>query len=173
MAKNKDKPQTINNIGELNIEIDYDKLAEAIVKAQDKVNKQPKTCEKTGFWKAVWLIIRNKERKNGNKTAVLLSEVMAYMFNMIAICSLILLVLIIVGIFVGFAWSNAPIELMKQIVILSFILGLLPAIAFVFRCIANEIRAEKDRNYIVSVFSGLVSFAALIVALVALFKGVG
>ena len=37
----------------------------------------------------------------------------------------------------------------------------------------KEIETEKDRNYIISVFSGIVSFAALIVALVALFKGVG
>ena len=36
MAKKKDKPQVINNIGEINLEIDYDKLAEAIVKAQEK-----------------------------------------------------------------------------------------------------------------------------------------
>ena len=36
MAKKKDKPQVINNIQELNLEIDYDKLAEAIVKAQQK-----------------------------------------------------------------------------------------------------------------------------------------
>ena len=37
----------------------------------------------------------------------------------------------------------------------------------------NEIDKEKDRNYIVDVFSAIVSFAALIVALVALLKGVG
>ena len=36
MAKRKDKPQVINNIQELNLEIDYNKLAEAIVKAQEK-----------------------------------------------------------------------------------------------------------------------------------------
>ena len=36
MAKKKDKPQVINNIQELNLEIDYDKLAEAMVKAQEK-----------------------------------------------------------------------------------------------------------------------------------------
>ena len=66
MTKKKEKPQVINNIQELNLEIDHDKLAEAMVKAQ-----------------------------------------------------------------------------------------------------------EKDRNYIISVFSGIVGFAALIVALVALFKGVG
>ena len=36
MAKKKDKPQIINNIQELNLEIDYEKLAEAIVKAQNQ-----------------------------------------------------------------------------------------------------------------------------------------
>ena len=36
MAKKKDKPQVVNNIQELNLEIDYDKLAEAIVKAQNQ-----------------------------------------------------------------------------------------------------------------------------------------
>ena len=71
MAKKKDKPQVINNIQELNLEIDYDKLAESIVKTN------------------------------------------------------------------------------------------------------NKIETEKDRNYIISVFSGIVSFAALIVALVVLFKEVG
>lgn len=46
MAKNKDNPQIINNIQELNLEIDYDKLAEAIVKAnslyQEKIKEQEK-----------------------------------------------------------------------------------------------------------------------------------
>ena len=173
MAKKKEKSQVINNIGELNLEIDYDELADAIVKAQNKSKESNTFKEKIGFWKATWLIIRNKEPQNGNKTAVLLSEVMAYIFNTIALCCLSLFVLIVVSSFVNFAWSNVPSELITQIVVLASILGLLLAIALIFRCIANEIRAEKDRNYIVSVFSGLVSFAALIVALVALFKGVG
>ena len=38
---------------------------------------------------------------------------------------------------------------------------------------ANDVKHEKDKNYVISVFSGLVSVAALIVAVVALFKGVG
>lgn len=173
MGKKKEKSQVINNIGELNLEIDYDKLAEAIVKAQNKSKESNTPKEKIGFWKATWLIIRNKEPQNGNKTAVLLSEVMAYIFNTIALCCLGFFALIIYGLSVDFAWSNVPSELITQIVVLASMLGLLLAIALIFRCIANEIRVEKDRNYIVSVFSGIVSFAALIVALVALFKGVG
>ena len=42
MAKKKSKPQVINNIQELNLEIDYDKLAEAIVVAQEKSSKKKK-----------------------------------------------------------------------------------------------------------------------------------
>lgn len=40
MAKKKDNPQIINNIQELNLEIDYDKLAEAIVRANKKAEKE-------------------------------------------------------------------------------------------------------------------------------------
>ena len=35
---------------------------------------------------------------------------------------------------------------------------------------ANEIEREKDRNYIADVFSGIIGFVALIVALIALYK---
>ena len=38
MAKKKDKLQVVNNIQELNLEIDYDKLAKAIVGAKSEVD---------------------------------------------------------------------------------------------------------------------------------------
>ena len=50
MAKKKDKPQVINNIQELNLEIDYDKLAEAIVKAQNAPTIQENDCEDEEFF---------------------------------------------------------------------------------------------------------------------------
>lgn len=54
MAKKKDKPQVINNIQELNLEIDYDKLAQAIVTAQekrgDKSNKRMGTRQLLMSW---------------------------------------------------------------------------------------------------------------------------
>ena len=54
MAKKKDKPQVINNIQELNLEIDYDKLAEAIVTVQQnhkrKINENKSLREKAMFY---------------------------------------------------------------------------------------------------------------------------
>ena len=48
MPKKKDKPQVINNIQELNLEIDYDKLAEAIVKAKKKEALQQSNMKHRG-----------------------------------------------------------------------------------------------------------------------------
>ena len=78
MGKNqgkKNKPQVINNIQELNLEIDYDKLAEAIVKAQNVAKEESQPTEKIGFWKAVGQTIINKEAKNGKRTAILSGDV--------------------------------------------------------------------------------------------------
>ena len=52
MAKKKEKTQVINNIKELNLEIDYDKLADAIVKAQTK-QKEPNEKKKNFREKAM------------------------------------------------------------------------------------------------------------------------
>ena len=46
MAKKKDKLQVLNNIQELNLEIDYDKLAEAIVKANTQVVEEANKSKK-------------------------------------------------------------------------------------------------------------------------------
>lgn len=173
MAKKKDKPQVINNIQELNLEIDYEKLAEAIVKAQEKSTVSSESKNKIGFWKAVWLIIRNKESKSGNRTAYLLAEIMAWLFNAIAILGVVSFAIILFDAIFQMNWAVNLNQIISQAVYLCITCAFLLAISLIFRGIANEIKAEKDRNYIISLFSGLVSFVALIVALVALFKGVG
>ena len=63
MSKKKDIKQVINNIRELNLEIDYDKLAEAIVKAQNKSQEidEEGELEALGLFKTIWYIIVNKK----------------------------------------------------------------------------------------------------------------
>ena len=57
MTGNKDNPQIINNIQELNLEIDYDKLAEAIVRAnflqQEEFKKQEEEKRKSNRMQAL------------------------------------------------------------------------------------------------------------------------
>ena len=159
MAKKKDKLQVINNIQELNLEIDYDKLAEAIVKAQNN----NVTTDKN-------------ESKYTTKT---FASLISLSFRSVSI--MLLPIIVIIGLAMKHAiteimlWDNFSIiiaNIMCTILVssIAFVLGIYSAVLWKS---AKEIEIEKDKNYIVSVFSGIVSFAALIVALVALFKGVG
>lgn len=158
MAKKKDKPQVINNIQELNLEIDYKKLADAIVKAQEEI----------------------QEKNNGAKnfTSSAFATITSLAFRGVAILGWIVAFAMIVAtwnIFITLEWLTL-IEVIKNIMIIVVGLALFLMI-FLYSLLlwkaAKEIEKEKDRNYIIAVFSGIVSFAALIVALVALFKGVG
>ena len=158
MAKKKDKPQVINNIGEVNLDIDYDKLADAIVKAQEKADNnanQSKKFTSGMFSMSVFVILRLAA-----SWGMILSLVIAVS------CS---------EVFGAFAWSSfgAVIKNVIQIIIQVSLVVLTAFYSLLLWKSAKEIETEKDRNYIISVFSGIVSFAALIVALVALFKGVG
>lgn len=183
MAKKKDKPQVINNIQELNLEIDYDKLAEAIVKAinaKDASSEEMQTKPKVGiinFFRVVYYIVFNRRKTNGTMTSTLMGGMLSFAFNGLALFGLFTLICSIicfVAMLTGFVWTADAILNNVVSIIYSLLIVLIVAIiSLFFRGCANEMNIEKDRNYIVAVFSSIVSFAALIVALVALFKGVG
>jgi hypothetical protein len=175
MAKKKDKPQVINNIEELKLEIDYDKLAEAIVKANRLDNAASKDGKKIGFWKAVWLIVCGKDSKEGVMAANLLAVMLMVGFMVLFCLGLVVLLVALLAIvqqIINMNWDSTYI--LSNIIVLIFealICVFLFLITIMFKGAANDLEKEKDRNYIVSLFSGVVSFAALIVALVALVKG--
>ena len=158
MAKKKDKPQVVNNIQELNLEIDYDKLAEAIVKANSQLDAEA-----------------NKSKKF---TSGMFSMSVFAILRVIALLGWIIAFALLIGsinTFIEMSWNDFSTISgnIFQIIYSITITVLLVLYPLMLWKSAKEIETEKDRNYIVSVFSGIVSFAALIVALVALLKGVG
>ena len=158
MAKKKDKPQVINNIQELNLEIDYDKLAEAIVKANSQLDAEANQSKKftSGmFSMSVFVILR---------VIALLGWIIAFALLLGSINTVIEMS------WNDFSTISGNIFQIIYSITITVLLVLYPLMLWKS---AREIEKEKDRNYIISVFSGIVSFAALIVALVALFKGVG
>ena len=157
MAKKKEKPQVINNIQELNLEIDYDKLAESIVKANSKLDAEA-----------------NKSKKF---TSGMFSISVFVILRVIALLGWIIAFALLIGsinTFIEMSWNDFSTISgnIFQIIYSITITVLLVLYPLMLWKSAKEIETEKDRNYIISVFSGIVSFAALIVALVALFKGV-
>ena len=158
-------------------EIDYNKLAEAIVKANHDSEKLDLPKGKVKFWKTIGLIILNKKKSNGTVTSNFLGGIIADVFNVLSFLGVCLSLLCFVALgktIYNMNWSTEFLatNIAAIFVIIALIFVIL-VFSLIFRASANEIATEKDRNYIISVFSSVVSFAALVVALVALFKGVG
>lgn len=139
-------------------DIDYDKLAEAIVMAQEKSEAEA-----------------NKKRRFTSGT---FSSFISIVFRIMAFFGVIIAVAIpssIANLSQSLIWSEFG-NIISNIINIALVIVfwlIIIAYAFILWKSAKEIEEEQDRNYIISVFSGIVSFAALVVALVALFKGVG
>lgn len=179
-------------------EIDYDKLAQAIVKAQreaqtvteeenadtqpsvqvSKETEEAKDTKQTKIeWlkelgKLVWSIIRNKESSDGTIVSGLMSGAISLAFDVVAFLLIGACFAVIINGIIHFDWSGGlSLSVVDTILVNLVLLMGLPVFALIFRAAANEIEKEKDRNFVVAAFSGLVSFAALVVACVALIKG--
>lgn len=149
-------------------------VCNGIIQADEIVNPTKPEGEKIGFWKAVRLIIRGKGSENSSFATVLLSSVLSIGFNILFGLGMFVLAAAIcatIKLGVGMTWECAYI--FNNVVTLAFmalICILLFLISIMFRGAANDIKCEKDRNYIVSLFSGIVSFVALVISVIALYQ---
>ena len=179
--KGKPKMSINDNSNKIELEIDYDKLAEAIIKAQKKASDTKETEENTKGKKNLFVnilrILRGDKRKDGRLLAAPFIFLIQCIFRMTTIIGVLLMILFDVG-FVKYLISSQwqGIVIFTNILLILFVI-LASAAVLLFMVLfwgaANDVEREKDYNYVVSVFSGLVSLAALIVAIIALYKGVG
>lgn len=155
-----------------NIEFDYDKLACAIIelsreKKEEILEREPQELPKLTiglFFKTLSSIITGKIETNGEITMGVFAILLATFFRMLSIVGFLGLAL------VGYKYIDAFINGKLLIDILGMSLVYLP---ISFGCVifsaflwaaSNEIMKEKDKNFVVSVFSGVVAFVALVVA---------
>ncbi len=182
MAKKKNNQTVVNNIESLSLNIDCNELAEAIVKAQQRAEEQQYNSEiKTkitvkDFFRAIYQIIRNKDNTQGKLTISLFAILVSMTFKLIAVIGFLVTIagtiIAVKCILHGLDVGNIAVWIISAIglIVLSVFIFLYSVIIW---GASNEVEKEKDKNYIVSVFSGIVSFAALIIAIIALVKGVG
>ena len=146
MAKKKDKPQIINNIQELNLEIDYDKLAEAIVKANKKESTQHSNMKHRGM--------------------------MLGLFNILVYTTPIILILkTLAGMWINCFQVGFP-EIITNIIMCVVLTVSGAFFSWLFYSAMKETLCDTEEQ-MMSHFNTNIAVAALIVALVALFKGVG
>lgn len=157
MAKKKEKK--VINIDEVNIEIDYDKLADAIVNANEKQSQQYSMSRE-------WMKFLIYPVFGG----------MAIVTAIVAICCIVY----------GATSMYSGMNNLTTVAIpnlrgflsefsvggLIFCIGLfIGSISFATMMTAKEIDKEKDRNYVAAMFSNVVALVALVISLVALIKG--
>lgn len=145
MKKKKGRPQIARTIQKLNLEIDYDKLAESIEKAQNKVKAQPVKKSTSKF----------RDMAMSFFNGVIYS--MLYIFSILCIYNI---------------WTKSYIRQNASLIdcIIQTIILLFVGI-YAFIC-QQESFQDKDSD-VREHFSINISLLALIVAIIALFKEVG
>ena len=157
MGKRKKAQQTpkktvIGNIEQINLEIDYDKLAESIVKAS-KIEDEKRSLSRE------WM-----------------KFVITPIFWLFTVISGLFAIGFFVEIFQIIKTLKGNISEWEQWITIA--VGFILSLSFVVVCIftiatAREIEKENNKQYVAAMFSNIVALVALIVALIALFKGVG
>lgn len=150
-------------------------VCNGILQANAQMNSSASEEKKIGFWRTIWCIIKGKGSDGSRYTTAIFTSLLGTFFNTLAFLGLMVFIVIIcstVNQIRTWSWNcesiwGNVIQLISTVVFLILVF----LFALMFRGASNDMKQEKDRNYIIALFSGVVSFAALIVALVALVKG--
>ena len=143
MTKKKDKPQVINNIREMNLEIDYDKLAEAIVKAQNKLKTPTKN---TGKFRTAAMSFFN-----------------GTIYSFVAIIS---------GFGIYGTWKEYYPQSNSSVTSCTILTGIL-SITCIYSLLCQNESLNDKANDVREHFNTNISLIALIIAMLALLMGVG
>lgn len=195
--KKKDKPRIINNIQELNIEIDYDKLADAIVKAQNIANMQNEQSKqdmaekerqeiirrrkdylkekdfsytKCRFWRAIRTALN---RLRVFKRLLFIPKKQIKLFSAIdgLISSFTTGLLFIVRIILYFFAGGFIISIFwgNDIFTSLSIAFTIFVFAQLVRIAQYEVERLKDRDYILALFVGILTIFSIIISIITLF----
>lgn len=199
MAKKKNNPTVVNNIESVNVDIDYDKLAEAIVKAQ-KIEKEQQIKEKEQAFIEWRNSLGYKEYSNKNKiakkfltfgnrikvlfklmflpknkrietsfSAIFLQTLLIGFFNFLKHATLISSIL-----FIGFIFYHPEIDFEKHDYIVLSVLAILSFLySRLFRLISIEIDQMNDKEQLLSLFTAVVAIVPLFEFVFDFLKGVG
>lgn len=179
------KKTVVNSrIENMNMEIDYDKLAKAIVKAQEAAKNMDDSPQrdKVSFWKALKIAVIESRKSKGRMTAIAFTYLAQIILTTFFMLFITIAGLSGIGIFISLYYgakllglsnlgSIANVVVNILMAILSFLLmSLSGAFGLALFGAANEIAYEKDRNYVVAILSAIASFSAMVISLVALFR---
>lgn len=199
MAKKKDKPQIINNIQELNLEIDYDKLAQAIVKAKqiEEENAAKKKAADLEEWKKSLGVNKHEDKKGIKKKIYVFCNNVKVFFNLIFfskkkkvrismtgafmqsitaaffhVIKVMLWILSLAFISVCVYHGNMAFGFLNYVYYIGFAIFAF-MLASIFRLMAIETEQITDRERVLGIFTAVMSVIPMIEIIVSFFKEVG
>lgn len=199
MSKKKEKPQVFNNIQELNLEIDYDKLAQAIVKAKqiEEENLAEKKAADLEEWKKSLGVNRHEDKKGLKKKLYVLCNNVKVLFNLIFfskkkkvrvsmtgafmksltalffhVIKVMLWIISLAFISVCFYHGNMAFGFLSYVYYISFAI-IAFMLASIFRLMAIETEQITDRERVLGIFTAVMSVIPMIEIIVFFFKEVG
>lgn len=168
--------QITNNIQGQKVEIDYDKLADAIVQANKRLssekNVQTDKQERPKFWRSILDILKGHSSKDGHMSAQPSIILVSLFYRFIAIVIFIFLIAMVIGTALYlFDTSWYKLEILKNILLIlcvfSCLIGFF-SFAVILLGAANDIERETDKAYIASVSSSVFGFLAFAVSAIML-----
>lgn len=199
MAKKKDKSQIINNIQELNLEIDYDRLAQAIVKAKqiEEENAAKKKAADLEEWKKILGVNKHEDKKRIKKKIYVFCNNVKVFFNLIFfskkkkvrvsmtgafmqsitatffhLIKVMLWILSLAFISVCIYHGNMAFGLLNYVYYIGFAI-IAFMLASIFRLMAIETEQITDRERVLGIFTAVMSVIPMIEIIVPFFKEVG
>ncbi len=199
MAKKKEKTQIINNIDQLNLEIDYDKLAESIVKVkqiEEETAAKKKAADleewkrslgvnkhedKKGIKKKIYVFCNNvkvffnliffskKKKVRVSMTGAFMQSITAAFFHLIKV---MLWILSLAFISVCIYHGNMAFSLLNYVYYIGFAI-IAFMLASIFRLMAIETEQITERERVLGVFTAVMSVIPMIETIVTFFKEVG
>lgn len=182
------REENIDKRKKINSEVNHQELQTTFEIAQEKSTEEIKELEaqaekeekqgKIKFWELIKIFrkfCRGEIDTEGNMTPIIMSSFTSFLagiFSLIfKITSLVLFLGIIAVAIVEMNWvlSELPSNITK-ILFAIIISGILLLLSTMLKIIEKDIEKSKDKNYVLSVFSALLGFGALIIAILALVK---
>lgn len=124
--------------------------------------------------KTIWRVICGKIDFEDDIHSKAIAMLISLIFNLVALLLAITSIVVLVATIYFAAtvsWTSEFFEKNLMVcVVASLVVLLCLVVAFILRLTALGIEKEKDRNYVIALFSGLTGFIALIISLIALFK---
>ena len=178
MEENKEKATEIveEEQKSVSLSVEGEQVLKEVV--EEEINKMPSEKKskkhKIKFWKTIGQIITGKydpdEEENTFTMATLTSVIVNVLATVLFFGSLAVVGVSIIELSQT-PWTKDVISINMAAAIMTIVvlvIGLF--LPLLLRVLALGIRKEKDKHYVLAMFSGMTGFVALIISLVALFK---